>query len=132
MAQTNKSFNNSIWSLITTLNEEDSKKIGESTRLDKFSNLESLLFGYLVTIVPQDLSKLTTLQKLRFNAANSITLQNLTNLRELNVTYRRLSGNLGDLLLDHTRLTRLEIAIDNSTYLLISYILNNRRKAYTN
>ena len=108
MAQTNKSFNNLIWSLVTTLNEEDSKKIGESTRLDRFSHLEALLFGYSVTIVPRDLSKLTTLQKLKVNTAIPVLLQNLTNLRELNV-YRRLSGNLGD----HTRLTRLEVTTDD-------------------
>ena len=95
------------------------KNIKESTSLARFNNLESLVFRYSATIIPQDLSKLTTLQKLDANiqldqrgAIECLfsSIEILTNLRELNVCCPKSSEKLADLLNDHKRLTKLEIS----------------------
>ena len=118
LAQTCKSFNGSIWSLITTLDEEDFKNIEEPISLHRFNNLQSVSFSYHATIIPQDLTKLTTLQKIDANINLNLhevieclfrAIRTLTNLRELNVLYHKFS-EMDDLLIAHKRLTKLEIS----------------------
>lgn len=117
MAQTCKSFNRSIWSLITTLDDYDAQRIEESTKLEKFNNLESISTINKVKI----LRSLTTLQKLRVNVEDAQEMgefiqavQLLTNLRELGVKYpREFSETMPDLLDNHYRLTKLEFCAEN-------------------
>lgn len=121
MAQTSKSLNTLLWSLITTLDVYETRRIEETTMLAKFDNIESLLLDSSAKFVPQDLIKLTTLHKLQVNEAKESldilqslsVLQTLKNLGELNVSYTNGSRKLDDLLSDHTRLTKLEISAAN-------------------
>ena len=119
MAQTCKSFNDSIWSLITILKSEELKNIKEVNSLAKFNNLTSLSFGYISTVIPlPDLTKLTNLQRLnawtdKFQELNISAIRILTNLRELCIYYPKASEKLADLLNDHRRLTKLLISTQN-------------------
>ena len=117
LAQTCKLFNGSIWALIATI-EDSSNSLLETTKLDKFNNLESLSFRFDATVVPQDLSKLTTLQTLQINIVNSLDIRVLTalkNLQELVVLYHDdgSTERLDDLLTEHTQLTKMAILADH-------------------